>query len=192
MIASLSGSILTVEKDALVINVGGVGLRVKVPRGVLENSGGAGRNIFLHTELIVRETELSLYGFETVDDLRIFNTLIGISGIGPKVGLSILSTLSPELLRSAVIQDEAVILQRVPGIGKKSAEKILFALRGKLDAVDATAVGLVSDIDSDVIEVLTTLGFSIVEAQAAVQKVPRDIKDIDERVAVALRQLDQG
>ncbi len=192
MIASLSGTILAVEKDALIIDVAGVGLRVKVPQGVLENCGGSGRKLFLHTELIVRETELSLYGFETVDDLRIFNTLIGISGIGPKVALSILSTLSVALLRSAVIQEEAVILQRVPGIGKKSAEKILFALRGKLDGIDATSVGLVSDVDSDVIEVLTSLGFSIVEAQAAVQKVPRDVTEIEERVAQALRQLGQG
>ncbi len=192
MIASLSGSILALEKDALVINVGGVGLRVKVPQGVLENCGGVGRQLFLHTQLIVRETELSLYGFESADDLRIYNTMISISGIGPKVGLSILSTLSVELLRSAVVQEEVVILQRVPGIGKKSAEKILFALRGKLDGIDASSVGLVSDVDSDVIEVLTSLGFSIVEAQAAVQKVPRDVTDIEDRVAQALRQLDQS
>ena len=192
MIASVSGSIQVLEKDALVISVGGVGIRVKVPQTVLENSGGVGRNIFLHTHFIVRETELALYGFESTDDLRIFNTLIGINGIGPKVGLSILSTISPELLRTAVIQDEAVILQRVPGIGKKSAEKIIFALRGKLDNVDAASVGLVSDIDTDVIDVLTTLGFSIIESQAALQKVPRDISDINERVAAALQQLDQG
>ncbi len=192
MIATVSGSIQAVEKDALIVAVGGVGLRVKVPQTVLENSGGVGRTVFLHTHFAVRETDMSLYGFETVDDLRIFNTLIGISGIGPKVGLSILSTLSPELLRSAVIQDEAVILQRVPGIGKKSAEKIIFALRGKLDTVDATSVGLVSDVDSDVIDTLTALGFSIIEAQAAVQKVPRDITDLDERVGAALRLLDQS
>lgn len=192
MIASVSGSIQVVEKDALVVSVGGIGIRVKVPQTVLENCGGVGRNIFLHTHFIVRETELSLYGFESTDDLRIFNTLIGINGIGPKVGLSILSTISPELLRTAVIQDEAVILQRVPGIGKKSAEKIIFALRGKLDNVDAASVGLVSDVDTDVIDVLTSLGFSIIEAQAAVQKVPRDVRDINERVAAALQQLDQG
>ena len=192
MIASITGSIQLIEKDALVIAVGGVGLRVRVPQGVLENSGGVGHAIFLHTHLAVRETDLSLFGFETEDDLRVFHLLLGVNGIGPKVALAILSTLSPELLRSAVIQDEAVILQRVPGIGKKSAEKIIFALRGKLDSIDASSAGLISDIDTDVIEVLTSLGFSIVEAQSALQKVPRDVKDINERVAVALRQLDQG
>jgi Holliday junction DNA helicase RuvA len=108
------------------------------------------------------------------------------------MALAILSTLTPELLRSAVLQDEAVILQRVPGIGKKSAERILFALRGKLDAEDASSVGLISDADGDVMDVLTTLGFSIVEAQAAIQKLPRDVKDVNERVSLALQQLDTG
>ena len=83
------------------------------------------------------------------------------------------------------------MLQRVPGIGKKSAQTILFALRGKLDTPDASSVGLVSDVDADVIDFLTALGFSIVEAQAAIQKLPRDIRGVDDRVAAALKQLDQ-
>ena len=192
MIATLSGTIQKVGKDHLIVSVGGVGLRVFVTQGVLENPGGVGRTIFLHTHLIVRETELTLYGFETEDDERLFLLLLGVSGVGPKLALKVLSTLNPELLRSAVVQEEAVILQRVPGIGKKSAERIMFALKGKLDYGDANAVGLVSDVDSDVIEVLTTLGFSIVEAQSAVQKVPRAVTDVNERVAQALQHLDQG
>ena len=192
MIATLSGTIQKVGKDHLIVSVGGVGLRVFVTQGVLENPGGVGRTIFLHTHLIVRETKLTLYGFETEDDERLFLLLLGVSGVGPKLALKVLSTLNPELLRSAVVQEEAVILQRVPGIGKKSAERIMFALKGKLDYGDANAVGLVSDVDSDVIEVLTTLGFSIVEAQSAVQKVPRAVTDVNERVAQALQHLDQG
>ncbi|MGB1250492.1 MAG: Holliday junction branch migration protein RuvA [Candidatus Promineifilaceae bacterium] len=192
MIASISGSVQSIGKNSLVINVGGVGLRVIVPKGVLEDTGGVGRNIFLNTYLAVRETALTLYGFETEDDLRLFELLIGINKIGPKVALAVLSTLSPEILRSAVMQEEAVVLQRVPGIGKKSAETILFALRGKLDAPDASSVGLVSDVDADVIDFLTALGFSIVEAQTAIQKLPRNVRSVDERVALALKQLDQA
>lgn len=191
MIASLSGTIQTIGADHLVVRVGGVGVRVFVPRTVLEDTGGPGRAVFLHTHLQVRENDLTLYGFETEEDLRLFELLIGINKVGPKLALAILSTLSPELLRSAVAQEEAVILQRVPGIGKKSAEAILFGLRGKLDAGDGRAVGLVSDVDADVIDILTGLGFSIVEAQAAVQKLPRDVKELDARVALALQQLDQ-
>ena len=193
MIASLSGSVLKIEDGALVIGVGGVGVRVYVPRTVLENVGGIGRALHLHTHLIVRETDLALYGFEAEEDLLLFELLLGVNGVGPKVALAILGTLSPEMLKSAVLREEAAVLQRVPGIGKKTAERILFQLRDKLDLADAAAgVPLVSDVDADVIDILTALGFSIVESQAALQNIPRDVSDIDERVQRALQYLDQG
>jgi Holliday junction DNA helicase RuvA len=191
MIASLNGTIHRIGKDNLVVNVGGVGLRVFVPRTVLENVGGVGRSISLHTHLIVREQDLSLYGFESEDDLALFELLLGVNGVGPKVALAILSTLSPEMLKSAIMQEETVILQRVPGIGKKTAERIMFQLRDKLDfTAVSTTVPFVSDIDTDVIDILTGLGFSIVEAQSALQKLPREAKTVDERVQLALQQLD--
>ena len=193
MIASLSGTILKIEESSLVVNVGGVGVRAFVPKTVLEDVGGVGRSVRLHTHLIVREQELSLYGFETEDDLQLFEVLLGVNGVGPKVALSILATLSPELLKSAIMREETAVLQRVPGIGKKTAERIMFQLRDKLDLSQvSTAVPLVSDVDADVIDFLTGLGFSIVEAQSALQNIPRDIKSFDERVQIALQQLDQG
>ena len=193
MIASLSGSIQFIGPDHLVVKVGGVGVRVFVPKTVLEDVGGVGRGITLHTHLIVREQDLSLYGFNTLDDLQLFEVLLSVTGVGPKVSLAILSTLSPELLKSAIMREETAVLQRVPGIGKKTAERIMFQLRDKLDLSQAgTAVPLVTDIDADVIDVLTSLGFSIVEAQSALQKLPREIKNVDERVQLALQYLDQG
>ena len=193
MIASLSGTILKIEENSLVVNVGGVGVRVFVPRTVLEDVGGVGRSVRLHTHLIVREQELSLYGFETEEDLQLFEVLLGVNGVGPKVALSILATLSPELLKSAIMREETAVLQRVPGIGKKTAERIMFQLRDKLDLSQVnTAVPLVSDVDADVIDFLTGLGFSIVEAQSALQNIPRDVKSFDERVQMALQHLDQG
>jgi len=191
MIASIRGTVEKVGKDYLILNVGGIGLRLFVPRTVLEDVGGAGRSMRLHTHLIVRETELTLYGFGSEEDLRQFELLLGVNSVGPKVALAILSTLSPELLQSAVGREEASVLQRVPGIGKKTAERIMFHLRDKLDLTAVMAVSLVSDIDADVIEVLTTLGFSVVEAQTAIQQLPREIKEIDERVQLALQYLDQ-
>ncbi len=192
MIASLSGSIQKVEKDSLVIALGGVGVRVMVPRTVLENTGGIGRAISLHTHLIVREDDLTLYGFHSEEELQLFQLFLGINGVGPKVALAILSTLSPELLRSAVMREETAVLQRVPGIGKKTAERIMFQLRDKLDLTDIDATTpLISDVDADVIDVLTGLGFSIVEAQAALQNVPRDAATVDERVQLGLQYLDQ-
>ncbi len=193
MIASLSGNILKIEANSLVIGVGGVGLRVLVPRTVLEDVGGVGRHIRLHTHLIVRETELTLYGFETEEDWQLFEVLLGVNGVGPKVALSILGTLSPELLKSAIMREETAVLQRVPGIGKKTAERIMFQLRDKLDtSMMETAVSFVSDVDADVIDFLTGLGFSIVEAQSALQNLPREAKTVDERVQLALQYLDQS
>ncbi|MCA9933873.1 MAG: Holliday junction branch migration protein RuvA [Ardenticatenaceae bacterium] len=192
MIASLSGNVLKIETTSLIIGVGGVGVRVFVPRTVLEDVGGAGRHIKLHTHLIVRETELTLYGFETEEDLHLFEILLGVNGVGPKVGLAILGTLSPELLKSAIMREETAVLQRVPGIGKKTAERIMFQLRDKLDLSSLeTAVSFVSDVDADVIDFLTGLGFSIVEAQSALQNLPREAKTVDERVQLALQYLDQ-
>ncbi|MDX1612867.1 MAG: Holliday junction branch migration protein RuvA [Candidatus Promineifilaceae bacterium] len=193
MIASISGSVRKIGKDHLIVAVGGVGVRVYVPRNVLEDVGGLGRQIALYTHLVVRETELTLYGFELEEELSLFEVLLDVNGVGPKVGLAILSTLSPDLLKGAIVREEAPTLQRVPGIGKKTAERIIFHLRDKLDlTADVPAMPFVSDVDADVIDALTALGFSIVEAQAALQQIPRDIDAVDARVQAALQHLDQG
>ncbi|MDX1413238.1 MAG: Holliday junction branch migration protein RuvA [Candidatus Promineifilaceae bacterium] len=192
MIASIQGTISKIEEKGLIINVGGIGVRVLTSRNVLENVGGSGRLITLHTHLVVRETELTLYGFQSEEDLRLFEVLLGVNGVGPKVALAILGTLSPELLKSAIMREDTAVLQRVPGIGKKTAERIMFQLRDKLDLTQiSTAMPLVSDVDADVIDILTGLGFSIVEAQSALQQIPRDAADINERVQLALQYLDQ-
>ena len=121
------------------------------------------------------------------------DVLLTVSGVGPKVALAILSTLSPELLKSAIMREETAVLQRVPGIGKKTAERIMFQLRDKLDLSQVgTSVPLISDVDADVIDILTSLGFSIVEAQSALQNLPREVKNVDDRVQLALQYLDQG
>ena len=191
MIASLSGTVQKIEAGSLVVAVGGVGVRVFVPRTVLENVGGVGRVIGLHTHLQVREGDLSLFGLESEDDLELFEVLLSVQGVGPKVALAILGALSPELLKSAIMREETAVLQRVPGIGKKTAERIMFQLRDKLDLGGAAVLPLVSDVDADVIDILTGLGFSIIEAQTALQHVPREVRAMDERVQGALQYLDQ-
>lgn len=193
MIASIQGTLSRIEENGLIINVNGVGIRVLTPRNVLENVGSVGRVVTLQTHLIVRETELTLYGFNSEEDLQLFEIFLGINGVGPKVALAILGTLSPELLKSAIMQEDTAVLQRVPGIGKKTAERIMFQLRDKLDlTMVSTSMPLVSDVDADVIDILTGLGFSIVEAQSALQHIPRETADINERVQKALQYLDQS
>ena len=147
MIASISGTIQHRGDDHLVIDVHGLGVRVFVPRAVLENVGSHGRQISLQTHLIVREDQWSLYGFPEHEELQLFEILLGIQGVGPKVALAMLSTLSPELLKSAILREETAVLQRVPGIGKKTAERIMFQLRDRLDfrVESAMQVPLVSD-----------------------------------------------
>ena len=193
MIASISGIVHSFGKDHVVLGVGGIGIHVFVPRNVLERVEGPGRTLRLHTHLVVRETELALYGFESEEDLKLFEILLDVNGVGPKVGLAILSTLSPDVLKGAIAREETAVLQRVPGIGKKTSERIMFHLRDKLDlTADAAAMPFVSDVDADVIDILTSLGFSIVEAQTALQHIPRDVTEMDTRVQMALQYLDRA
>ena len=143
---------------------------------------------FLHTTLIVREDSLTLYGFDTTTERDVFDTLISISGIGPKTGLAILSTLSLDSLRNAVVGDRAEILTRVPGIGNKSAQKILIELKDKLKfGLDTVPASPFDDVNSDVLDTLVALGYSIVEAQTAIQSLPKDAPpNVEDRVRMAL------
>jgi Holliday junction DNA helicase RuvA len=138
--------------------------------------------------LLVREDALTLYGFATEEERAVFEVLISVSGVGPRTAVGILSTLSIDQLRSAVGRDEPAILTRVPGIGKKTAEKIVFELKNKMRADGMPEVTAISDADADVIGALTALGYSIVEAQMAIQNIPRDApKDVETRVMLALQ-----
>ncbi len=193
MIARLSGTVAAVGPDHLVVQVGGVGFRVFVPTPVLEQVDGVGRPVELVTHLHVRENELALYGFLTDDELALFELLLGVSGVGPKVALAALSTVSPEALRQAVVREEPGILSRVPGIGPKTARAIIFHLRDKLTLIGAEAAPPLTDQDAEVIGALTALGFSLVEAQTAVQNLPRDEEmSLEERVRRALAYLAPG
>ena len=187
MIARLSGTVWSVGEDHVVVRAGGVGLQVRVPSGVLAQLDDVGQPVELFTHLHVRENELALYGFVTEDELALFKLLLSISGVGPKVALALLGTVSPDTLRQAVLQEEPGILSRVPGIGPKTARAIIFHLKDKIIPTGAAAVPLLSETDAEVIAALTGLGFSLVEAQAALQSLPRDEDlSIEERVRQAL------
>lgn len=190
MIRFLRGVVLYIEKSSLVIEPGGsgLGLQIYVPNPTIARTK-VGDIITLHTYLQVRENELSLYGFETPEELQIFELLLGVSGVGPKVALSALSTLSPDAFRLAVANKEPGMVARVPGIGKRTAEKIVIELQGKLSPAAETTESLshVMDVDMEVIEALVALGYSVVEAQRAVQQLPPEIMGIEERLREALR-----
>lgn len=187
MIASIQGQVVHQGDNFLVVLVGGVGLEVRTPRTVHDHIEGVGHNIYLHTHLVVREDALTLYGFVDEDERQVFTTLINISGVGPKLALAILSTLSLSQLRHSVTQGETNLLTRVPGIGKKTAEKIAFELKDRLMPAGPPELSGLYDVNVEVLDALIALGYSIVEAQAAIQSIPRDAPDdIESRVRIAL------
>jgi len=187
MIARLSGTVWNIGQGRVVVRVGGIGLQVYVPAGVLAQLDGAGQPVELFTHLHVRESELALYGFLTEEELALFKLLLSVSGVGPRTALALLSTVSPDMLRQAVIQEEPGLLSHVPGIGPKTARAIIFHLKDKLIPTGAQAAPLLSDADAQVIAALTGLGFSLVEAQTALQSLPRDEGlPVEERVRQAL------
>jgi len=188
MIASISGRVQEVYPDSLVVDVGGVGLHVYAPAPWRDRLQ-AGESIFLHTYLVVREDALTLYGFETRESRELFSLLLGVNGVGPRMALSILSTLSPDAIRRAVFHEQAEVFQRVPGVGKQTAQKILLYLEHRLPGEAGLApMAVISAVDTEVIAALTGLGYSVVEAQTALQSIPRDTaQDIETRLRLALQ-----
>jgi Holliday junction DNA helicase RuvA len=188
LIASLSGQLTSVSKDYVILQVGGVGLQVYVPQRLLGDLTGPGQELTLYTYLHVRENELALYGSESEEELALFKLLLTVSGIGPRVALAILSFLPPDQLRAAIAQDDVATLARVPGIGPKTAKKLVFDLRDKvvaqLPAWEPRPA--ITEADADLIAALTGLGYSVAEAQEAIRALPHGPLPLEERVRLAL------
>jgi Holliday junction DNA helicase RuvA len=188
MIDILTGQVAVIGDQYLVVMIGGVGLRVNIPRSVREVVDGRGQTITLYTHLAVREDALTLYGFMDRDERALFETLLTVSGVGPRLALATVSTLSVAQLQNAIAREEPEILTRVPGIGKKLAQRLALELKDKLAIERATGLAAISDIDTDVLAALTALGYSVVEAQSALQAIPRDApQDVETRVLLALQ-----
>ena len=186
MIARLEGEIVSIEENAIIVQIGGIGLLVSVP-STLKDRSVVGENIFLFTYLVVREDALSLYGFETQEEKEFFILLLGVDGIGPRIALAVLSTLSVDAIRRAVLSEQPEIFSRVPGIGKKTAQKLGIYLQGKVGEASPIQT-FRTDADTSVLEALTSLGYSVIEAQAAIQAIPRDTPDdVETRLRLALQ-----
>lgn len=191
MVRTIRGTVTIRQKDLLVIELGGenggIGFKVFVPEPTAARYQ-EGAAVLLHTYLQVREDALTLFGFESEDELAIFELLLTVSGVGPKVALSTLSTLSPDTLRLALANGEPAVIARVPGIGKRTAEKIVLDLKGKIKAPASgiEALAQLSAADAEVIDALVALGYSVVEAQRAVQAIPKEVVGIEDRLRLAL------
>lgn len=187
MIAKLSGTIEYLRGGSVVVDVNGVGYRVFVTAHTFGTLAGRDA-VSLYTHTHVREDILALYGFLTLEELEMFELLISISGVGPKAALGILSIADPNAVKAAVLNEDPSILTRVSGVGKKTAERVILELGGKIAKMPALdqerAVA-----DSEAIEALNSLGYSVGEAREILKKVPADVQDVGERVKKALQFL---
>jgi Holliday junction DNA helicase RuvA len=191
MISSIEGLLEKIEPDAAIIKIGALSIRIFMPASTLHNLKSVGQKIKIQTHLHLREDNITLFGFLSVEELKLFQNLLSVSGIGPKAGLALLSGFEPAQLASAIATGNIDLLCKVPGIGKKTAGRIVLELKGKLEKEwDKFAVPMVTKEDTDVIAALTSLGYSVKEATQAVSILSgaRDI-DLEERVKLALQQL---
>ena len=188
MIARLTGVLAEKAPPFVLVDVNGVGYEVQVPMSTFYNLPELGARVTLLTQFIVREDAQLLFGFLTATERESFRELIKISGVGPRIALAVLSGLSAGELAQAVAAQEASRLVKVPGIGKKTAERLLLELKGKLDADMGSPTVAASDSQSDILQALVALGYSDKEAAAALKSLPADV-GVSEGIKLALKTL---
>ena len=191
MIAFVQGLVQYVEQGHIVIDVGGVGIRVAVPDNKVDFDTQIGFEIKLWTHLILRQDSIALYGFFEQDQLHLFELLLGAPGVGPKLALAFVSTISFDDLRVAVTGNQTELLSQVPGVGAKTAKKINFYLQDKMEIhMSQFNVGTESVLDVELLDALTSLGYSVTEAQNTIKSIQIDSENnLEERIVLALRHL---
>ena len=187
MISSIKGRISDLNSSSLTVEIGGIGVQVFVPIQIISQLNKADF-VELHTYLAVREDSLTLYGFLTKEDKEYFIMLLGVNGVGPRLALAGISTLNPDAIRRAVFTEQPGIFSQIPGVGKKTAQKIYFHIQDKVKSVEAIEKTVTFDnTDSQVVDALINLGYSVVEAHAALQAIPKDTPDaVESRILAAL------
>ena len=203
MISYLRGELVAVEEQKAIIDVGGVGYGVYMSQQAMTLLPACGNEVKVHTYLNVREDAMQLFGFLTREDLEVFRLLIGVSGIGPKAGLNILSCLSPDELRFAVLSGDAKAISAAPGIGKKTAEKLILELKDKPkieDVLEHAAHGddggvqngmesADTNMQAEAVQALTALGYGSAESLRAVKKTSPDCATVEDVLKEALKYL---
>ncbi len=192
--------------DSVVLEVGGVSLRIFVPASQLSDMGSIGTTVKLYTHFYVREEQMALYGFQNQEQLSLFEMLLGVAGVGPRAALNVLSNASSEAVQLAIAQSDVDFLKKVPGIGPKTASRIILELKGKLVEVSGPAKAAALAVSGpggvknstvalermQVIEALTSLGYSSGEVQTALASLPAEHSlSLEEQVLAALRYLGQ-
>ena len=198
MYAYLIGKVAEIEEDNLVLEVGNIGYNIKVPGSVAAQLPPVGQQVKVYTYTSVREDALQLFGFLTKDDLRMYRMLITVSGIGPKGGLSLLGAMSADEIRMAVLTQDAKAIARAPGIGNKTAQRLILDLRDKISLEDAFSpeqgsavqgTGVLDQARNEAVEALTALGYPASDALRAVKAVEQEDMDVEALLKAALRKL---
>lgn len=180
MIAFVKGELAVVEEDRVIVETGGIGYNIFVSSSTITQLPAEGEQVRFYTHMNVKEDAMQLYGFLTRDELKVFRLIIGVSGIGPKGGLGILSQLTPDALRFAVASNDVKAISAAPGIGKKTAEKLILELKDKISIEDVlhheevqsqANTGLGQEVQSDAVQALVALGYGNAEALKAVRQV---------------------
>ena len=189
MIASLHGTLESLGSDWAIINVNGIGFQVYMPTSTLSTLGSIGKEVRLHTHLILREDGASLYGFSTSEELELFQALIGVSGLGPRLALAVLSAMNVEQVSMAIATGSVDLLTVVPGIGKKMASRLILELKDKIGAgLIASPAAQLAQENADVLAALTSLGYSVSETSRAVATLPTSSElSLEEKVKLALQ-----
>jgi len=188
MIASLKGKLESLGSDWAIINVGGIGFQVFMPTPTLSTLGSVGGEVKLYTHLRLREDNVTIYGFVSTGELDLFKTLINVSGLGPKLALSMLSAMDIEQLTMSIATSNAELLTGIPGIGKKMANRLVLELKDKIAiGLVTTPVTVLTQENADVLAALTALGYSASEATRALASLPRDRElSLEEKVKMTL------
>ena len=191
MIHNLSGKIISKRETFIVIDVNGVGYKVFVSTNTISKIGSTGSEVSIITHLHVKEDELTLFGFLDSNELDLFESLISISGIGPKSAMNIMSVAPVDKITAAISGGETELLQKVSGIGKKMAERVVLELKDKIktigDAGETSETIKVMESDNDIYEALTSMGYSAKQAKSAISKISKDVKGTSDRLKEALK-----
>jgi holliday junction DNA helicase RuvA len=188
MIAGIKGTIEAIGSNFVIVGTSGVSFQIYLPSSTLSHLGAVGQQTKLHTHLHVREDNLTLYGFGSSRELALFETVTTVKGIGPKLGLALLSAMDVDQLTNAIASGDAALITGVPGIGKKTAERIVLELKDKMGSQWLISQGVQNIKDSsDLMEALLTLGYSASEAAKAVASLPNSVENLEERLKLALK-----
>ena len=189
MIVNVRGVLEATGPDWVHLRVGGVTLQVSVPANAVSRLGPTGGDVSLHTHLRMRDEQPVLFGFPDAASLGLFTLLTGVAGVGPRLGLSLLSVLEPASLQLAVATGDVAALAAAPGVGRRTASRIILELKGKVDAGEFSEPGISQDGDSEVIAALSALGYTPAEARSALANLPdTEGATVEERIRLALQQ----